>query len=146
MLAVLTMSAKKLKYISSKIIAVLQNNVVLAIAINTLCFLGTIILCDQKWQISDDYVIDSILSGGYGKVTPYLPYVNVLLGNILTLFVKIFPSYSVFFCFQLLLSFISSILLTIVLLENNGTLTGLVITGVFLSFFSDDLYILPTYT
>ena len=117
-----------------------------ALTINMVFLLLALLVCDPKWQISDDFVIDSILSGAYGQETGFLPYVNVLLGHILYALTLLVPKGSVFFLVQILMSFVALTLISILLNYSFGIKRGLILVVVFLSFFSDDLYIVPTYT
>ena len=49
--------------------------------INLIFLGGCILFCDIKYEVSDDFVMSTILSGAYTKEpNPYIMFVNVLWG------------------------------------------------------------------
>ena len=106
----------------------------------------TLLFCDSKYGISDDFVIASVLSGGYGSYTSYVPYVNILLNKCFKLLYITFPAVGWFYVYQILLGFISFLGISFVLIRNNGMKNGLLLSVLMLVFFADDIYLLPTYT
>ena len=80
----------------------------------------TILLCDIKYEISDDFVIASIISGGYGAVTSYAPYVNICLNEMLKQLYTFFPSIGWFFVYQVVIVFFSFTALSLILFQKNG--------------------------
>lgn len=140
------MSLKKnYSFLRSKI---LQSNYFWAIGINVL-FLGLILLfCDLKYEVSDDFVMATVMSGAYegGNTNPHMVFVNVILGYVLMPFYQIFPQVSWYFIGQLALLLVAFTLCTYMLLEKNGKAIGGLLSVLFLYFFADDAYILVQFT
>ncbi len=117
-----------------------------AVLINTVWIILALVFCDTKYEISDDFVIASILSGGYGALTAYAPYVNVFLNKILKVFYMVFPAISWFFIYQIVLGALSFVSIIYVVLNKNGLRQGGFLSLLVLLFFADDIYVLPSYT
>ena len=126
--------------------AVKKRPLLIAVLLNSIWLVLTACLCDIKYQISDDFVIASIFSGGYGAYISLAPYVNVCLGKILKIFYNLIPNVSWFFIYIIALEALSLAGLTYVFLKKNGIVYGLCFTALLYVFFTDDLYVLPTYT
>lgn len=122
-------------------------NIVMAIGINTLFLALALLFCDIKYEVSDDFVMATILSGAYGESPdPQMIFVNTLLGYFLLPFYYIFPSISWYLVFQLVLCLVSFILVTYMLLERLNRYIAVLIILLLLTMFSDDVYILPQFT
>lgn len=122
-------------------------NIARAILINLSFFLLAIILCDSKYEVSDDFIIASVLSGAFGDgFNPLCMYINPILAYALLPFYKIFPSISWYFVAQLLLSLFSFTGITYMLLENLDKKYAYLLSILFIVFFSDDAYILVQFT
>ena len=103
----------------------------------------SLLLADQKYEISDDFIIDNVLSGAVGPdYASRAPYINRLLGEFLSFINRHTSDFSVFFYFQLAVSLLSFTALTYILLRRNRPAVGLCLSAVLLLFFSDDYYIL----
>ncbi len=103
----------------------------------------SLLLADQKYEISDDFIIDNVLSGAVGPdYASRAPYINRLLGEFLSFINRHTSDFSVFFYFQLAVSMLSFTALTYILLRRNRPAVGLCLSAVLLLFFSDDYYIL----
>lgn len=123
------------------------SNLVIAVGINILFFMLAMIFCDTKYEVSDDFVMATIMSGAYGdSPNPQLIFVNTLLGYLLLPFYMVWPDISWYFIFQLTLCLISFILITYLLLEKLDKHVALLFIVLFLTAFSDDVYILPQFT
>ncbi len=136
---------KEYSFLQSKI---LQSNYFWAIGVNVL-FLGLILLfCDLKYEVSDDFVMATVMSGAYegGNPNPHMVFVNVMLGYILMPFYKMFPQVSWYFVSQLALLLMSFTLCGYMLLEKNGKVIGGLLSVLLLYFFADDAYILVQFT
>ena len=44
-----------------------KKNAFLSFIINAVFLLMVILFCDMKYEVSDDFIVDSILSGAYGN-------------------------------------------------------------------------------
>ena len=103
----------------------------------------SLLLADQKYEISDDFIIDNVLSDAVGPdYASRAPYINRLLGEFLSFINRHTSDFSVFFYFQLAVSLLSFTALTYILLRRNRPAVGLCLSAVLLLFFSDDYYIL----
>lgn len=125
-----------------------RSNVIWAIGINLFFFLLILLFCDLKYEVSDDFVMATIMSGAHnrGEPNPHMIFVNVIIGYILIPFYKIFPQVSWYFVFQLAVLLVSFTLITYMLLEKNGKALGSMLTVMLLVFFADDAYILVQFT
>lgn len=124
-----------------------KNSLWIAIGTNII-FLGLVLLfCDIKYEVSDDFIMATIMSGAYGgEPNPQLIFVNTIIGYILLPLYHLFPQISWYLIFQLLLCFLAFVLVTYMLLERNGQAVGVLLAILFITFFSDDVYILPQFT
>ena len=56
----------------------------LAVGINLIFFLLIVFFCDMKYEVSDDFIMASIMSGAYGDApNPQMIFVNVIIGYLL---------------------------------------------------------------
>lgn len=125
----------------------LRNSGFVAILINLLFLMVAIIFCDMKYEVSDDFVMDSILSGAYGvDYDSHLLYSNIILGYGLKLLYKLIPVVSWYFVMHIVLCFVSLTIVTYVILNERKDAFGLLLALIFVSFFSDDLYLLVQFT
>ena len=123
------------------------SNLDIAVGINILFFILAMAFCDVKYEVSDDFVMATIMSGAYGdSPNPQLIFVNTLLGYFLLPLYMVLPDISWYLIFQLLLCLISFILITYMLLEKLDKHVALFFIVLFLTVFSDDVYILPQFT
>lgn len=124
-----------------------QSDVFLAIAINTFFFVLGLICFDLKYEVSDDFVMASIMSGAFGDTpNPQMIFVNVIIGYLLLPFYKLLPQISWYFIAQLLLVFISSISVTWVLLKKMERIKAVMLSVILILFFTNDAYILMQFT
>lgn len=122
-------------------------NIVIAILLNAFFFVLAIVLCDPKYEVSDDFIIASVLSGAFGdNFNPMCMYINPILVYIFLPFYKMFPCISWYFVAQLVLSLVSFIGITYMLLENLHKRYAYLLAILFITFFSDDAYILVQFT
>ena len=123
------------------------SNLGIAVGINILFFILAMVFCDVKYEVSDDFVMATIMSGAYGdSPNPQLIFVNTLLGYLLLPLYIVLPDISWYLIFQLSLCLISFILITYMLLERLDKHVALFFIVLLLTVFSDDVYILPQFT
>lgn len=124
-----------------------KRPVVFSFLIN-ICFLILILFCcDLKYEVSDDFVMASILSGAYGDTqNPYIIFVNVLIGYLLLPFYKIVPQISWYFVFQIAVITVSSTTIVFFLLDRLNKHIALMLSVIFLLFFVSDALILVQFT
>lgn len=133
--------------VKRKCFSILKHSVYVALIINLLFLMFAITFCDMKYEVSDDFVMDSILSGAYGTdYDPHLLYSNILLGYGLKLLYRLFPVISWYFVMHIVLCFASLTIMTYVILNERKDAFGLLLALIFVSFFSDDLYLLVQFT
>lgn len=143
MIAVNKIRGKIYKYLE----LLCRSNVFWALIINAL-FLGIGLICfDLKYEVSDDFVMASIMSGAYGKTqNPQMIFVNVIIGYMLLPLYKIFPNVSWYFVVQLFLVFMSSFAVTWVLLEKLERIKAVMLSTILILVFTNDAYILVQFT
>lgn len=124
-----------------------KKNVLIAFAINAIFLLLVIVFCDMKYEVSDDFIVDSILSGAYGNgYDEHLLFSNILYGYFLKLMYKLIPVISWYFVAQIVICFCSLWAVSYIILQKNSQYVGILVSIIFVSFFSDDLYILVQFT
>lgn len=126
---------------------ILKSNLRIALAINSIFFLLLVCFCDFKYEVSDDFIMASIVSGAYGGTpNPHMIFVNVIIGYLLIPLYNICPTISWYFVFQLLLLFSASTLVVYFLLCKLETSKATMLAMIFLLFFTGDAYILMQFT
>lgn len=128
-------------------IVILNSKLLLALLINGFVLLLVLLFCDMKYEVSDDFIMSTIMSGVYtGHPNPHMIFINIVLGYILAPLYKIFPGISWYFLLQVLIIFVSSIVVTFALLEKAGKVKGVLLSVILLLFFANDMYILMQFT
>lgn len=118
-----------------------------AFLLNGVFLLCAVLFCDIKYEVSDDYMVDAILSGAYGQgYNAHLLFSNIFLGYALKIMYMLIPVISWYFVFQIVVCYLSLTAATYVILEHNAKPVGILISFILVTFFSDDVYILPQFT
>ena len=71
-----------------------NSKFLLAVMINVFFLLLVLLFCDMKYEVSDDFIMSTIMSGVYGECpNPHMIFVNIVLGYFLMpiFFLSIFP-------------------------------------------------------
>lgn len=124
-----------------------EHPLLTAVVINVLFFLLVFIFCEMKYETSDDYIMAAIMSGAYGgKPNPHMIYINIIWGYLLLPFYYIMPKISWYLISQLFLCLCSFIVITYVLLKKTNTAVALMVSILFITFFSDDAYVMVQFT
>ena len=124
-----------------------EHPLLLAFLLNLAAFLFRIIFFDVKYEVSDDFFIDAVLSGAFGNgYDPDLLFGNIILGYVLTFFYKLFPVISFYFVFLLSLGFISVTSVLFILFKKKVNAVTVCMAVVFLCFLTDDLYVVLQFT
>lgn len=77
-----------------------------ALLINLSFLTMVFIFLDMKYETSDDFVVDSILSGAYGlDYDPHLLFSNIILGYGLKILYVALPTVSWYFVMHIVLCF-----------------------------------------
>ena len=102
----------------NKVKKILSSPMFLAVGINLIFFLLIVFFCDMKYEVSDDFIMASIMSGAYGDApNPQMIFVNVIIGYLLLPLYYLFPQISWYFVAEVFLIFVSSTTVTYVLFE-----------------------------
>ena len=116
------------------------------------CFqLITLILvllcCNIKYEVSDDFVMEMILSGTYTKQTdPHMMFSNVLWGGFLAFFYRLWPGVSWYLIAQILICFAAYLAISYVVTGSTKWYTAIFSVVFITAFTAMDLYILPQFT
>ena len=74
---------------------IVKNKAAEAFILNFIFLLFAILFCEQKYEVSDDFIMETILSGAYGDtVNPHMLFVNTLYGYLLLPLYLLFPGIS----------------------------------------------------
>ena len=131
---------KVVSFFSSKPLA-------LALLLNITALIIRLIFFEIKYEVSDDYMTDAVLSGAFGNgYDPHLLFGNIILGYILVFFYKLIPSISFYFVLLVALAFVSVTVVLYLLFKKKINLVTFCLAVVFLSCFTDDLYVLIQFT
>lgn len=119
----------------------------LSIIINLIFLLLALFFCAPKYEASDDYIVDALLSGAFtGSYNPYMLFSNVILGKILVFLYTLIPYGSIYFWYLILSGFVGFLGICYVLLKKHPNFTGLLLSIIVVSFLSDDIYISINFT
>ncbi len=134
----------KLGGIASKLAA---HPLLLAFLINLAAFLVRILLFDIKYEVSDDYINDAVLSGAFGNgYDPHLLFGNVIIGYVLVFLYKLIPVISFYLIMLLALGFCSVTAVLYLLFKKKVNTITVCIAIIFLALVTDDLYVLLQFT
>lgn len=124
-----------------------DHPLMLAFLLNFAAFMFRIIFFDVKYEVSDDFFIDAVLSGAFGNgYDPDLLFGNIILGYVLVFFYKIFPMISFYFVLLLLLGFLSVTAILFILFKKKINAVTVCMAVVFLCFLTDDMYVVIQFT
>lgn len=124
-----------------------SNPLLLAFLLNLSAFILSILFFDIKYEVSDDYITDAVLSGAFGTgYDPQLLFGNVILGYVLVFLYKLIPTISFYFFLLISLDFISATIVLYLLFKKKNNIITICIAALFLIFYSDDLFILIQFT
>lgn len=125
----------------------LKSKLIKSILLNLIFFICALLFCEQKYEVSDDFVMETILSGAYGtQENPHMLFVNIILGYVLLPFYRLFPGISWYFITLLSAGFISFVIIVYLILKKMNSLTAFLLSVILLVFFSNDIYILVQFT
>lgn len=136
-----------MKYIRENNVIKTWNNKAWAIILNVAFFLSILLMCDIKYEVSDDFIMSTVISGAYGNgYNPHLMFINIIWGYILLPFYYLMPKISWYLIAQLLVCLFSFILISYMLLEKLERPVAILFIIILLTFFADDAYILVQFT
>lgn len=106
-----------------------------------------LLFCDVKLEVSDDFVMEMILSGVYtGANDIHIMFSNVIWACILLPFYKLFPGVNWYLLGQLLVCLLSLITVTYVIFQIHNKASAVFTSALITVFVAMDLYILPQFT
>lgn len=106
-----------------------------------------LLFCDIKLEVSDDFVMEMILSGVYtGTNDIHIMFSNVIWACIVLPFYKLFPAANWYFIAQLLVCLLSVITVTYVIFQIHNKTSAVVTSALITVAAALDLYILPQFT
>ena len=124
-----------------------QSVFLLLAGFQLLLFLLLIFFGNVKYEVSDDFVVEMMLSGTYtGTPDARLLFGNSLLGLILMPLYRLFPSVSWYFWGQCLTCLAAYLAVCRVLSRETDALTAAAAAAVLAAFTARDLYLLPQFT
>ena len=124
-----------------------NSKFLLAVMINVFFLLLVLLFCDMKYEVSDDFIMSTIMSGVYGECpNPHMIFVNIVLGYFLMPIYKVFPGISWYFVLQIIIIFLSSIVVSFILLEKVEKVKAALLSIMLILFFVNDMYILMQFT
>ena len=114
-----------------------NNKFIVSLLINLTFLFLALLFCDMKYEVSDDFIMDAILSGALGhNYNEHLLFSNILYGYLLKFLYSITEKISWYFVFQVVICFVSLTSLCYIVLKRNNSLIGLIFCLIFVSFFS----------
>lgn len=117
-----------------------------ALLINAFIFVLALLLCDFKYEISDDFIVEGTLAGAFtGHPSEFMLFSNVILGYILKAFYLFIPKVSWYFVFLEALGFASLCAVDALLIRKNKG-AGIALSVIVSVILSGDLFILPSFT
>lgn len=136
------------KNLINKCVKKISKSVILqALIINLIFFVLAILFCEQKYEVSDDFVMETLLSGAYGtNINPHMMFINTIYGYLLWPLYYLFPTISWYLISFLALGFFSFVAISYLVLSMKDKTTGMLLSVLFLCSFSNDIYILVQFT
>jgi hypothetical protein len=118
-----------------------------AIGVNLFFLIWVFAFCDVKYEVSDDFIMENIVSGSYtGIPNPHMMFVNIVLGRILALLYGLNSQISWFFILHYFVNFLSFTIVTYILEKKLNRFLGVIISIIFISIYSNDVYLLMQFT
>ncbi|MCR4774878.1 MAG: hypothetical protein K5869_00725 [Saccharofermentans sp.] len=119
----------------------------LAFLLNLAAFLLCTVCFDAKYEVSDDYITDAVLSGAFGTgYEPQLLFSNVILGYFLVFLYSLIPAVSFYFVLLLLLDFLTATAVLYLLFKKKVNTITICLACIFLFYYSKDLYVVIQFT
>lgn len=126
---------------------IIKSNLFVAALISLAALILVLLFCDIKYEISDDFIADAVLSGAYtGEYNPHMLFSNVLLGNVLVFFYSHTSHISWYFVNLMVMGFAAIFTVNYLCIKKNSRVIGVLFAVLSTVFFTDDLFILPSFT
>lgn len=119
----------------------------LSLSINLFFLITHLLFGHIKYEVSDDFIMQLLVSGGYtGTPSPEIVFMNILIGYFLSFLYTYLPHINWFFWMHIFVIFISCFSICYIILKIKNTAIIKFLIVVFLCFFSPDLYLLIQFT
>ncbi len=126
---------------------IMNSPLLFSLIINLLFFITFFMFGSIKYEVSDDFIMQMIVSGGYtGVPSPEIVFMNIAIGYVLSFLYSICHTINWYFWFQVLISFISLWMITYCILKKYNNFYFKTVVFCFLCFFSNDIYLLMQFT
>lgn len=122
-----------------------EHPVLYSIVFNALLLIAYILSGTVKYEVSDDFIMQMTVSGGYGSPSPYIIFMSPIVGQLLCFLFNVSKELNWYILFQILIIFLSLSYILYCMLVKRSTISNFL--GVtFILFFSADLYQLMQFT
>lgn len=119
----------------------------LSFIFNLLCLIPFILSHTMKFETSDDFIMELIVSGAYNnQPSPEIMFMHIFVGYILSFLYEIYAHINWYSLFQIAVIFFSLSAISYIFLSQKKTLLTITLDILFLSFVSADLYLLMQFT
>ncbi|MCP1101257.1 hypothetical protein M2454_000351 [Aequitasia blattaphilus] len=136
-----------MKHMLKQVERVYNTDLARSFFLNIFVFLIVLFFCAPKYEVSDDFIMENILSGAFGNSpNPHILFVNIIVGYGLLPLYKLFPGFSWYFLFLLVVGLVSLIAITYAIIQKVDNRMRWVLVTLIISFLIDDVYILPQFT
>lgn len=124
-----------------------RHTFIIAIILHCVLAAGLLLFSDLKYEVSDDFIMELILSGAFnGKTDPHILFSNYIWGLFLELFYRFFPGISWYLIAQILVSTVSFFAVYYIITQSYNRAPALIISSILAVFFCGDLYVLVQFT
>jgi len=124
-----------------------KNKYFICFLLNLLFLLAALVFAETKYEVSDDFVMETILSGAYStEPNPHMLFVNILYGYLLKPLYYLFPIVNWYTLSLLFWGFAACLGLAYLLCNTLDGKTAFLIDLFFLCVFTNDIYILLQFT
>ena len=125
----------------------IKNKYLATFVLNSCFFITAFLFNEIKYEVSDDFVMETILSGAYGgEINPHMLFVNVLYGYVLKGFYLLLPTLNWYTISLLFWGFIACMGFAVFLCKLLDYKRAIFFDFIFLVAFSNDIYILLQFT
>ena len=101
----------------------------------------------MKYEVSDDFIMEMIVSGAYtGSPSPFIMFMHPIIGIVLSILYTFIATINWYFIFQITVIFTSLCILSYTFLKYKKDNLSILLFMIFLLFLSNDLYLLVQFT
>lgn len=101
----------------------------------------------MKYEVSDDFIMEMIVSGAYtGSPSPFIMFMHPIIGIVLSILYTFIATINWYFIFQITVVFTSLCILSYTFLKYRKDNLSILLFMIFLLFLSNDLYLLVQFT